>query len=107
MTGFETASFQASADNLASIYAIFSRCVPPTKLQPWIVDKYEGHCSVHASNRLFSVRADAPTDLAVELGRDIDPDGRLIGLAQGQYFHGDDNKVRYWERITNSLGDHK
>ena len=46
-------------------------------------------------------------DLAIELSRDIDPDGRLTSLAQGQYFHGDDNKVHYWERITNSLGDHK
>jgi hypothetical protein len=104
MTGFQTPSFQAAADNLSSIYAVFARCVPPTKLQAWVLDNYEDFCSVSASNRLFTARTEAPTDPALELGRDVDPQGKLAELAQGQYFHGEDNKVRYWERTVNRLG---
>ena len=36
--------------------------------------------------------------------RDMDPDGKLAELALGQYFYGQDNKVRYWERTVNRLG---
>ena len=104
MTGFQTPSFQAAADNLSSIYAVFARCVPPTKLQAWVLDNYDDFRSVSASNRLFTARTEAPTDPALELGRDVDPQGKLAELAQGQYFHGEDNKVRYWERTVNRLG---
>jgi hypothetical protein len=40
----------------------------------------------------------------LELGHDVDPEGRLAELAEGQYYHGEDNKVRYWERTVNHLG---
>jgi hypothetical protein len=49
-------------------------------------------------------RMEAPADPALELGHDVDPEGRLAELAQSQYFHGEDNKVRYWERTVNHLG---
>jgi hypothetical protein len=42
-------------------------------------------------------RIKAPTDPALELGCKVDPNEKLAELAQGQYFHGKDNKVRYWE----------
>jgi hypothetical protein len=104
MTGFQTPSFLAAADNLSSIYAVFAQCVLPTKLQAWVLDNCEDFCSVSASNRLFMARMEAPTNTALELSHDVDPEGKLAELVQGQYFHGEDNKVRYWERTINCLG---
>jgi hypothetical protein len=104
MTGLQTPSFLVASDNLSSIYAVLTRCVPPTKLQAWVLDNYEDYCSVSTSNRLFTARTEAPTDPAFELGREVDPNGKLAELVQGQYFHGKDNKVRYWEQTVNRLG---
>ncbi|KAF8225190.1 hypothetical protein L208DRAFT_1307292, partial [Tricholoma matsutake] len=103
MTGFQTPSFMAAADNLSSIYAVFTQCVPPTKLQARVLDNYEDFHSISMSNRLFTARMEAPTDPALDLGREVDPDGKLAELGQGQYFHGKDNKVRYWERMANHV----
>ena len=104
MMGFQTPSFLAAVDNLLSIYAVFAQCVPPTKLQAWVLDNYEDFHSVSASNRLFMARIEALTHPALELGCDVDPEGKLAELVQGLYFHSEDNKVRYWERTVNRLG---
>jgi hypothetical protein len=104
MMGFQTPSFLAAADNLSSIYAVFAQCLLPTKLQAWVLDNYEDFHSVSVSNRLFMARMEATADPALELGHDVDPEGRLAELAQSQYFHSEDNKIRYWERTINCLG---
>jgi hypothetical protein len=107
ITGFDTASFQAAIGSLSSIYAIFTRCVPPTKLQPLTMDEYDGRPSIFASNRLFTPRAEAPTASSAELGSDVDPQGKLIELSQGLFFHSDDNKVHYWERVSSRDGGNR
>ena len=61
------------------------------------MDNYEDYCFVSTSNRLFMARTEAPTNPALELGHEVDPNGKLAELAQGQHFHGKDNKVRYWK----------
>jgi hypothetical protein len=76
---------------------LFSQDIPPDKLQAWTLDDYDGLRSIQASNRLFTPRSEAPSDPVKELGRDVDPDRKLLEATQGQYFHSDDNKVYYWE----------
>ncbi|KAF8237673.1 hypothetical protein L208DRAFT_1246044, partial [Tricholoma matsutake] len=110
LTGFDTLAFHTAVDNLSSIYALFSHCVLPTKLQAWVLDDYTlGFCSISASNRLFTPRSESPTDPIQDLGRDVDPQGKLLKCTQlgGQYFHSKDNKVNYWEWTTNQLGTYK
>jgi hypothetical protein len=107
LTGFDTSTFRAAITNLSSIYAIFSRCVPTTKLQPWSTDEYEGNQTISASNRLFTPRTEGTSETAAELGSDVDPDGRLLQLAGTEFFHSDDNKVHYWEKVEQRQGGHR
>jgi hypothetical protein len=50
---------------------------------------------------------EAPAEEAVQLGQDVDPEGKLLDLAQGNFFHSEDNKVHYWERISQRQGGYK
>jgi hypothetical protein len=63
--------------------------------------------TIDAFNRYFSQRRDNMEEQDVPFGQEIDPNGTLTKMVSEQYIHGEENVVRYYERMTASSGDHR
>ncbi|KAJ7705771.1 hypothetical protein B0H16DRAFT_1747080 [Mycena metata] len=57
-------------------------------------------CALSCSNRLFTMRADHPTEQGTEFEAGVDPLGSLEKLTTKDLFHGPDNVVKYFRRAT-------
>ncbi|KAJ7715764.1 hypothetical protein B0H16DRAFT_1741720 [Mycena metata] len=56
---------------------------------------------IASSNRIFTLRADSPTDQGTDFEPGLDPLGTLEKLTTREVFHGPDNVVKYYRRAKN------
>jgi hypothetical protein len=99
LTGFETATFNKGVQALLDVQGFFDRHIPVNKIEECtIIDKYDDSLGIQLSNRYFTARREAPTDKQVAFTLEIDPSGYLASLAGDQFFHGEQNIVKYYNR---------
>ena len=116
ITGLGIPEFQAAARAVLEIHTFFGSTLPDTCLEPWhpVKGSEEGFMCLEFSNRYFSGGKDH--DVALELGKDIDPEGILRAQCP-EGIHTEDNRVLYFECYTTpetkyvcfptpDLGDH-
>jgi hypothetical protein len=108
ITGLSTPSFKVATENIAKLYALFSRNIPQNKLQPSsIVTNFEEHASMDIFNRYFTPRKEGAQDTEMRFNNDVDPKGILAKLSGTSFYHGEDNVVRYFERMIEHNGDNR
>jgi hypothetical protein len=88
------------------VHALFSRHLPENKLGKCTAidkcnDKFLG---IHLSNHYFTTMHDAPDTPHIPFAEGIDPRGYLADLAQGPYFHSEQNVVKYNYRYVDPKG---
>lgn len=98
LTGLGTSTFNDCISNILNIYAMLSREVPPNTLEAYKTEQYRNYSCLNIYNRYFTSRRDDPTGMSVDFGDDVDPRGILASLLTNGLFHGEDNKVLYFER---------
>lgn len=88
------------------VHALFSRHLPENKLgECTAIDKCnDKFLGIHLSNRYFTTMHDAPDTPHIPFAEGIDPHGYLADLAQGPYFHSEQNVVKYNYRYVDPKG---
>jgi hypothetical protein len=105
LTGFGTPTFENGIKGLLQVHELFDRHVPENKLDECsIVDKCDDFLGVHLSNRYFSSWHENPTGAHIPFAPMVDPSGFLTSLVKTQYFHGEQNVVKYYNRSVDSRG---
>lgn len=90
------------------LYALFTRSVPKDKLKaPTIVSELNGCLAIDVSNRYLTPRRDDPVSAPCAFGDDVDPHGILAKLCGSEFFHGEENIVRFYERVSAAGGGHR
>jgi hypothetical protein len=101
LTGCGTPTFEQGIRNILEVQNLFDRHIPANKLDECtLVANCGDGLGIHLSNRYFTPRHEAPAEKAVELTSDIDPSGILAALASDQFFHGEQNVVKYYTRTV-------
>lgn len=100
ITGFETGVFEEAMTRLEVAQDVFAQhfCgLPITRLTTPI-----GRTGrvLGASNRLFTLKVDSPTEQGTEFQPGMDPLGSLERLKSEDLIHGPENIVRYYKRAT-------
>lgn len=98
MTGLDTPTFSEALVRLEATNDRFSQhfCgVPISKLSAM---RGKNGQSIGASNRLFTLKIDSPTEQGTEFQDGVDPLGELAKLQSDELIHGTDNIVRYFRR---------
>jgi hypothetical protein len=81
------------------VQKLFNHHIPANKLDECtVVDKCGNALGVHLSNRYFTPRRESPDEAPVKLTTDIEPSGFLAALAGNQFFYGEQNVVKYYNR---------
>ena len=80
------------------VFSEFSRQFQQAQLHVWKPDTFMTHSAINVYNRYFYNTKDCPTQSAIPLEDDIDPEHRLsaLGLAFG-LIHTMDNQVEYFQ----------
>ena len=93
-------TFQKTAENIATIYTLFTRYVPADKLQPLgIVSEIQDDLSIHVSNRyLMPARGKDSTIPTCVMGPEFDLQGILTKICSTEFYYGEGNIVSYYER---------
>lgn len=88
------------------VHALFDRHIPENKLGAIsIVDQCSNDFfGIHLTNRYFTSRRKAPYAPHIPFDPSVDPSGHLANLAKGQYFHSEQNVVRYYNRTIDTKG---
>ena len=78
---------------------LFDRHLAANKMaECTIIDKYNNYLSIHLTNRYFTPRQESPAEEAIPFPPDVDPCGILATLAGHDFFHGEQNVVKYYNR---------
>jgi hypothetical protein len=102
ITGLNEPTFAKAIDELISIQNLFARQVNKDDLELWQPPIYDKFPSVELTNRYFTHRNDDPHASSVPLGQNVDPTGKLTAFAGREFFHSEDNVVRYQSKSTDS-----
>jgi len=102
ITGQKEPRFAKAIDELTSIQNLFARRVIKDDLELWQPPDYDKLPSVELSNRYFTHRSEDLHASAIPLGHNVDPSGRLTALAGREFFHVEDNVVRYQAKSKES-----
>jgi hypothetical protein len=65
-------------------------------MEPLVFGRLGHHLTVELATRYFTSRQDDPTGEPLDFDQTTDPMGVLTSMVNGKYFHGDDNKVKYF-----------
>ena len=85
------------------LYGMFDRNVPEETLEPWALASSTAQgCVFEASNRFFTSKHDAPDMDPVPILPSIDPCSILEALKKGEFIHGEENKVYYYQVRENA-----
>jgi hypothetical protein len=106
ITGLSTPSFKTATENYSKLYALFSRHIEQNTLQQsMVISDFQGHTSVDVSNRYFTPRREGIQENEISFSVEIDPSEVLTKITGTGFYHGEDNFVGYFERITGQDGD--
>lgn len=98
-------NFEHSIQSLMEAHALYERHVPAGKLDECsIIDKCSDFLGIHLTNWYFTSHHDAPYAPHIPFDPSVNPYGNLANLAKGQYFHNEQNVVKYNNRTINPHG---
>jgi len=109
LTGLDTATFQNVSENIIAIYHLFQCLLGKNSIQDLTaIGQIEGLLSIDMSNHYFTPRWDGLSATGIPFSTDIDPYGFLTKAAGTSLFHSKDNKVYYYEQVSDGNGgDHR
>lgn len=98
VTGFDLPEFRSAIDTIQALETFFVRQnLQKSDVNSKIIGDYREWKYLKLSNRLFTRRprdGDMPDD-EVEITKDVDPIGRLERLKGTEWYHSEENRVRY------------
>ncbi|KAF6759696.1 hypothetical protein DFP72DRAFT_988566 [Ephemerocybe angulata] len=100
--GLDTEAFERAFQAIMDIATLFERTVP-TMNPPDFINRDEHGMFIDVSNRYFSTRRDYRGGEPAGFSLDVDPTGALAKMEDDNYYHGEENVVRYFERVVNKL----
>ncbi|KAJ7019100.1 hypothetical protein C8F04DRAFT_1198089 [Mycena alexandri] len=100
MTGFETGIFEEAMNRLEMAQDIFAQHFCGLPIARLLTPNGRSGRILGASNRLFTLRADCPTEQGTEFQPGMDPLGALERLKSEELIHGPENIVRFYKRTT-------
>lgn len=65
-------------------------------MEPLVFGQLGRHLTVDLATRYFTSRQDDPTGAPLDFDQTTDPMGILAYMVNDKYFHGEDNRVRYF-----------
>jgi len=95
LTGLSTETFAKAVENCNIIFSDMRAKFLEETTAPWQCGTYEGHATIDAHTRYFSLRKEAPTEQNQPFWQGVDPDGVLSKLRKQDLIHGADNIVKY------------
>ena len=95
ITGLKEPMFAKAIDELTSIQNLFVHWVNKDDLELWQPPNYNNLPSVKFSNWYFTHWSKDLHASAIILGHNVDLLGKLTALAGREFFHGEDNVMRY------------
>jgi hypothetical protein len=106
LTGLGTPTFEQAVDAAQEIYGLFDRSFEDGTLESWTTSTTQSRAgrSLDASNRYVTSKKDAPCMIHIPFSPTIDPRGFLEQMLKGNYVHGDDNTVEYYQVCKNQDG---
>jgi hypothetical protein len=106
LTGLDTHKFKAALEATALVSDLFARHIGPGRFEEWIPDAFRQWRAISISNKYFSTRSSAGTDLA-PINPLVDPGGIIASLGELGYRYTVDNEVGYFERVKTPDGNFK
>ncbi|KAF8694149.1 hypothetical protein AX14_002155 [Amanita brunnescens Koide BX004] len=99
LTGLGMPIFEKGVQALLDVQAFFEHYIPANKLDECtIIEKCDTALGIHVSNRHFTPRQEAPAEEAIPFSAEVDPSGLLAALVGDQFFHSEQNVVKYNSR---------
>lgn len=103
--GLRTSTFEEAMARLAIVDGRFSEYLAGTDLTGSAVEASRPGGSFLASNRVFTLRSDAPTEQDNHFGEGVDPMGALARFKRADLIHAPDNIVKYFKRNRNAASE--
>ena len=100
LTGLGGAMFASYVEKLLKLHEKLSRHVPEGELLPLSIGDFRTFACLTFTTRYFTSRRDDPHGVGIPFGVDVDPRGILRNMTTDQYFHGEDNEVKYYAADT-------
>lgn len=107
LTGFGSRAFQQGVENAQKVYQGFFNALSSGKLEEWQTTMFEGIPAIDISTRYFTERRNAPNEVPVDFGENVDPEGIMAYIQGEDFIHTQDNFVEYLEIDTVSNGKTK
>ncbi|KAJ7768498.1 hypothetical protein B0H16DRAFT_1716488 [Mycena metata] len=101
VTGLETGIFEEAMNQMEAAQDIFVQHFSGVSVTKLCAQTIRGGRTLGASNRLFTLRSDCPTEQGSEFQPGMDPLGSLEKLTSEELFHGPKNIVRFYKRTQN------
>lgn len=102
ITGINTPIFNKAVENLLTIQNLFARHIGKQNIDVWRLSTFRNYQSVNFSNRYFTSRHDDPHGLTVPFSSGVNPNGKLSASRGSDLFHGEDNRVVYFEQLQDT-----
>lgn len=103
ITGFDLPEFRAAVDAIHDLEVHFSReNLYKAMVNEKITGQYREWKYLKLSNRFFTRRPSKGESLEdeIELEKSMDPEGRLEALQGTEWYHSEENRVRYVEMVS-------
>jgi hypothetical protein len=104
LTGFNTSNFQLCIDNIQKIHQLLARQVPDGMTEPLRYNDFTQSNSITMGACHFTSRREDPFGTAVPFDKAVDPRDILSSMKSDNYFHGEDNNVRYYTMTHEGTG---
>ncbi|KAJ7642479.1 hypothetical protein DFH06DRAFT_1334347 [Mycena polygramma] len=96
--GLGSTLFEDSMANAKTVHDRFAQHFSGTAVAKWTPVLGPTGSVYSASNRLFTMKADAPTEQGTDFEPGVDPTGALESLRTSDLFHGPENVVKYFRK---------
>ncbi|KAJ7661403.1 hypothetical protein DFH06DRAFT_949846, partial [Mycena polygramma] len=98
--GLGSSLFEESMANAGTVHDRFAQHFSGATVSKWVPVLGPIGSVYSASNRLFTMKADAPTEQGTDFEPGVDPTGALENLRTSDMFHGPENVVKYFRKET-------
>ncbi|KAJ7037574.1 hypothetical protein C8F04DRAFT_1180315 [Mycena alexandri] len=98
LSGLNTATFEEALNKLESANDKLTQHFSSQTVRKITSTNGRFGRPIASSNRIFTLRADSPTDQGTDFEPGLDPLGTLEKLTTREVFHGPDNVVKYYRR---------
>ncbi|KAF8148181.1 hypothetical protein B0H34DRAFT_803026 [Crassisporium funariophilum] len=105
LTAFGNSVFDKSIEDMAAIYAIFTRAIGDNLVEGAVHSTYKDFSAIDVANRYFTPRGGAATKEIRPLTAEVDLKGYLAKAAGSTYVHTEENKVYYFKKAGNKQSE--